>query len=356
MRHGVYGVLVCFLATACSTSNPSSPSASVASPVLLAPSNGAQIANSAQPVTLAVQNAVLSQVVAATYTFEVATDSAFANKVQTKSGVAAGASGQTSLTLGTLAAGSDYYWHAQAIAGGTTGVFSPVSKFTIGASVTITAPTALSPANGATVPTTPTLTVINATSTGPAGPIAYRFDISTSPTFATGTVTGSVVAGASQTSFTPSSALAANTTFYWRAVAIDQTSLVTSPTSAVLSFTTNATAGSVAITLAAQEGLTLWPNAQPPGTPGQAVLGNGWGVQNTVDFHGVPFVSPVIDALREFDLIDRGMDPQSALDWCHNNGYANSGVWVPSSNVVGFPQEYMGLLAGSWFMAIRSGG
>ncbi len=84
------------------------------------------------------------------------------------------------------------------------------------------------------------------------------------------------------------------------------------------------------------------------------MLGNGWGVQNTVDFHGVPFVSPVIDALREFDLIDRGMDPQSALDWCHNNGYANSGVWVPSSNVVGFPQEYMGLLAGSlWRPSIR---
>ena len=62
-------------------------------------------------------------------------------------------------------------------------------------------------------------------------------------------------------------------------------------------------------------------------------------MQNATDFNGVPFVSPVIDALREFDLIDRGMDPQSALDWCHNNGYANSGVWVPSAAVVGFPSR-----------------
>ncbi len=39
------------------------------------------------------------------------------------------------------------------------------------------------------------------------------------------------------------------------------------------------------------------------------ILGNGWQVQTIPDFTGVPFTSPLIDALREFDLLDRGMDP-----------------------------------------------
>ncbi len=240
MRRGAYGVLVCLLwATACSSGSPSSPSASVASPVPLAPTNGAQ-RNTAQPVTLVVQNATVSQAAAAvTYTFEVATDSAFANKVQTKTGVAAGPGGQTSLALGSLAPGSDYYWHAQATAGGTTGVFSGGAKFTIGTAVSNNSPTALSPANGATVPTTPTLTVVNATRTGPAGPIAYRFDISTSPTFASVTVSASVLEGAGQISTRRRPWRSAR--LLARAVAIDEVNLVSSPASAVFSFTTNST-------------------------------------------------------------------------------------------------------------------
>ncbi len=207
MRHGVYGVLVC---------SPPRPAARAihrrlrrrSLRVLLAPSNGAQIANSAQPVTLAVQNAVLA--VAATYTRG---DRLLANKVQTKSGgwrervtsLNARHPGRVGLLL---ARPGDRRRHNRRVQS------RPVHDR---ASVTITAPTALSPANGATVPTTPTLTVINATSTGPAGPIAYRFGHLDQLDVRDGTVTGSVVAGASQASFTPSSALAANTKFYWRA-------------------------------------------------------------------------------------------------------------------------------------------
>ena len=43
------------------------------------------------------------------YAFEVATDSAFASKVQVKSGVAEGTNGQTSVKLDTLLASRDYF-------------------------------------------------------------------------------------------------------------------------------------------------------------------------------------------------------------------------------------------------------
>ena len=357
MRYGVYGFMAFLLAaTACSTGSPASPAAttSTAAPLPLVPTSGAQLPNSAQPLTLVVQNTAGTQTGGTTYTFEVATDSAFANKVQTQTGVAASGGGQTRVTLSTLAAGSDYYWHAQATAGSTAGVFSVVSKFTIGTLITLNAPTAVAPANGTSVSTQPPLTVTNATRTAPAGPIAYRFDISTSPTFATVTVTGSAPEGAGQTAFTPTTALAPTTTFYWRATAIDQTNSVTSPASTVLSFTTTS-AVTTASALAAQEGLTLWPNVQPPGTAGHAVLGNSWQVQTIPDYTGARFVSPLLDALRVFDLLDRGMDPQSALNWLNSNGYPNSGAYYASVNVIGFPQEYMAFINGQWDMVVKVG-
>jgi hypothetical protein len=355
MRYCACGFAAFLLAaSACSGNNPASPSSSsIAAPLPLVPTNDAQVVNSAQPMTLVVQNAA-GVPAGATYDFEVATDSAFVNNVQAKTGVAAGTSGQTGVTLGMLAAGADYYWQARAKVDGTAGVFSTVFKFTIGASIAINAPVSISPANGASVSTQPTLTVINATPTGPSGPIAYRFDISTAPTFAALTVTGSVAPGAGQTSFTPTTDLAPVTTFYWRAIAIDQTDLVTSPASAARSFTTM-TAATQASALAAQEGLTLWPNLQPPGTPGHAVLGDNWQVQSLTGFTGVQFLSPALDALRVFDLLDRGMDPQSALNWCNSNGYPNSGAYYPSADVVGFPQEYMALIGGQWSMIIKVG-
>ena len=115
---------VCLLVVivgACSSKTPSEPSGtgSVAGPRQQQPANGALIRNVEQPVTLAVANAVVTQQSTTTYTFEVATDTGFANKVQTKSGVAEGSGGVTSVRLDALAPGADYYWHAQATGAGT---------------------------------------------------------------------------------------------------------------------------------------------------------------------------------------------------------------------------------------------
>jgi hypothetical protein len=75
--------------------------ASIAAPSPLAPANNAQIRNLDQPVTLIVQNAITTKP-GLTYTFEVATDPAFASKVQTKDAVVEGTSGQTGVRLDQL--------------------------------------------------------------------------------------------------------------------------------------------------------------------------------------------------------------------------------------------------------------
>src|SRR5580658_4249427 len=163
------------IVSSCSSSNPLTPS--VTTPNLLQPANGAQISNLSQPVTLVVANSITTGTGTLTYTFEVATDTAFANKVFTNTSVPQGGNGQTSVLLGTLNAGSNYYWHARA---GATGAFSAPFKFTIGPAISLSAPTPVAPSNGATTSGWPTFTVNDATKTGPASPLVYRFDIGTS--------------------------------------------------------------------------------------------------------------------------------------------------------------------------------
>ena len=111
-------------ATACSKSTPTQPSdagttSSVTMPRPVAPAPNVLIRNVDQPVTLVVANAVVTQGSASTYTFEVATDTAFVNKVFSKAGVAAGANGQTSLTIDRIGPGAQHYWRAHAEGGGT---------------------------------------------------------------------------------------------------------------------------------------------------------------------------------------------------------------------------------------------
>ena len=86
-------------------------------------------------------------------------------------------------------------------------------------------------------------------------------------------------------------------------------------------------------------------------------MGDNWQVQNTHDYTGAPFTSPLLDALRVFDLLDRGMDPQSALNWLNSNGYPNTGAFYPGPEVIGFAQEYMALnpYTGAWDMIIKVG-
>jgi hypothetical protein len=347
------------LAISCAQS-PATPtgSATVTSPALAAPANGAQIANLKQPVTLTINNAFVSDSTSTVlYTFEVATDAAFGSKVQTPT--ASPGTGQTSVVLSPLAPGLTYFWHARASGGGTVGLFSTTGTFTVGPALALSTPNPVAPQPGATPSGWPTLTVTNSIRTGPVAQLAYRFDVSTTSTFASTIVSATVSEGPNgQTSFTPpfSTPVPAGTLLFWRVTAVDAPDGITSAASTTQSFTPQALTQQALLALV--EGTTLWPGVQPPGTNGHATLGDNWPVTTYTSFNGVQFLSPPLEALQEFDLIDRGMDPQAAIDWMHANGYFSDGVWSPSDNVVGFPFEYMSLNrdTGAWDLVLRSGG
>jgi hypothetical protein len=101
---------------------------------------------------------------------------------------------------------------------------------------------------------------------------------------------------------------------------------------------------SAAARLAAQVGVVLWPNAQPTGTNGQAVMGDNWAP--TTMYH-VPthtyFQSPTAEMLRIFDLIDRGYDVQVAINWMNGNGYPTIAYWYlpPEKAVIGLQYVYI---------------
>ena len=251
------GIVVSFagllLAGACSKSSPASPSPSAAPPAdssltgsvttprPLTPAAGAAIANLAQPVTLTILNAIVTKPGATTYTFEVASDAAFTTKVQTRDGVSEGSGGQTSVKLDTLAPAKDYYWHARATGGGTTGVFSAAFKFTIGPAISINAPVPIAPINGAATGARPALRATNATRTGPAGALSYRFEISTTSAFSSLVATATNSEGVNETGFIPTADLPVQTTLFWRVTAIDSANNISSAPSAPQSFVTSLT-------------------------------------------------------------------------------------------------------------------
>jgi len=349
-------VATVLLMTSCSKS-PVTPTGSVTvtTPAQIAPANGASIPNQNQPVTLTVSNAFVTESSASVlYTFEVSTDSAFGSKVQTKT--APGGTSQTSVVLDALAPGQIYFWHARATGGDTAGTFSPSEKFTVGPAISLSAPGALAPLTGATPSGWPTFIISDSSRSGPVGTVTYKFEVSNSSTFTSDVLNQTAAETANQTSFTPpgSTSVLVGTTLFWRATAIDATNGIVSAPSTAQSFVSSQLTRQVLI--ATQEGFVLWPNAQPPGTNGHAVLGANWDPQTVVSFNSVTFQCPPLEALREFDLIDRGMDPQAALDWMNVNGYLTTGIWVPSVQVVGYPFIYIALIGGSWNLVVRIGG
>jgi hypothetical protein len=184
---------------------------------------------------------VVTQTGATTYTFEIATDSAFTAKVQTKDAVPEAGPGQTSVKLDTLAPARDYFWHVRAQGGGTTGVFGATYRFTVGPAITLNAPVPLSPLTGAGTTARPVLTVANVSRTGPAGPLVYKFEIADNPGFNPVAVTVTVPEGTGQTTLGVSNYpmdLGASRTYYWRATASDAANGVTSPVSSTQTFVT----------------------------------------------------------------------------------------------------------------------
>jgi hypothetical protein len=341
-------------------------SGSIVAPRPSAPPTNAILRFTDQPVTLAVTNAVVTKPGDTTYTFEVATDLGFANKVQTRDGVPEGSGGQTSIRLDALAGGQDYYWHARAQGSGTTGVFSVPFKFTVGPAIVISAPAPIGPLNGTTVNSRrPAFRVANAVRTGPAGPITYKFEISTVQTFASILMTGNNTEGINETGFIPLTDLPTGMVLYWRATAMDVTNGVSSSASAVQNFIVANPSQAEAI--AAQLGQPLWPGATPPGTVGHATMGEagpygvGWDIKTLHYGPGnVDFQSPDIEMLRLFDLFDRGYQPDDAVAWMNQNGYPTAALWYPPPEKAVLGLKYVYIAArnkvsvnGIWDIVVR---
>lgn len=319
----------------------------------LTPANSATVRNADQPVTLTLLNAITTADSGVTYTYEVASDAAFANRVQTWNDVAETAGGQTTRRLDPLAPGRDYWWHARASGGGTTGVFGPAAKFTISAAISLGAPTPIAPVTGTQTQPRPTLRVVNSTRTGPAGAVTYRFEIATSSAFTTLLASGTVAEGANESSYTPPANLPLDQLLFWRATAIDAANGVSSAPSAAQSFTPHVI--SQAEVIAQQLGGTLWPGQQPAGTLGHAVLGDFWIIEVLVSYTGVRFQNPPFDALQIFDLLDRGYGEQEAIDWMNSHGYSTIAAWYPGPRVIGFDWEYMAFFDAKWSLVLRVG-
>jgi hypothetical protein len=253
---GIWSALALLVVTtACTKSSPVRPSEGTASgssasvtdsvtgvtltsPLPVSPANNQQFKFAEQPLTLTVGNAVSTGNTPLTYTFEVASDAAFATKVYSKDGVAAGAT-QTALKIDTLPgpAAKNYFWRARVSSGSQTGPYSTIRGFAVGAAVTLTTPVLASPAAGGTVGGQPTLSVNNVQKTGPAGQIVYRFEVSTSSSFGSLTAVNTVAEQAGSTTSTTINANLGNGNYFWRVQASDPSNGITTEYSSVSPFT-----------------------------------------------------------------------------------------------------------------------
>jgi len=242
------------VATACEKKSPTAPTAAqtassqtasvtdastgitLTSPAPLTPLDAQQFRFAEQPLKLVVSNAVTTGSRPLTYTFEVASDSGFGSIVFSRSGIGSDGSGQVNVTVDKLAGAKTYYWRARASAGSFTGLNSKVRSFGIGPEVVIQAPSLVAPANGANLGDRGLMMVNNASRSGPAGPIVYRFEVSDSTNFSNLVFVATQSEQGGQTSVQLTAQLVANNTYYWRVQASDPANGVTGPYSAVSSF------------------------------------------------------------------------------------------------------------------------
>lgn len=223
--------------TACEASKSSTPlSASVAGPIpgieisapkMLEPTPGTKISVEQQPVTLLIENAGSNGPRPLTYSFDIATDAAFTNKVFSREAIAQGEGGRTSLRMtDTLGTGRTYYWRARAEDGANTGPYANPAAFEIFTPIVIDVPGLTSPAPNSTVLNMrPTFTLSNSPRSGPVGTINYLIELADSDSFANKVATWTAVETPSKTNLVSPVDLAPGKVYYWHARAYDPTTV-----------------------------------------------------------------------------------------------------------------------------------
>ena len=207
--------------------NPLSPSVAgpiagveITAPRPVEPSNGTKLKHSQQPVKLMVENANSNGVRPLSYSFEVASDSAFQAKVFARSGVTPGTNGKTTVTLDALTVGKSYYWRARAEDGANTGPFVTAS-FEVLPQPDLGVPTLVSPINNERVASaTPTITIGASTRNAAIGTVTYEIQVAVDVAFAQIVSSALLTNPAAQVSYV-TAALPPSRTHYWRARASD---------------------------------------------------------------------------------------------------------------------------------------
>lgn len=189
-------------------------------------------ANAATAVSLTPAFSWTASAGAATYRIEVSTNSSYTSPAINQTGI----TGTSFTPGGGLAGNTTYYWRVTAINGGGSTVASNAGRtFT---TLTPPAPSAFTqtaPAASATsVSRTPTFTWAAA-----ANASTYALTVSVNSNLSSPLINASNL---TNTSFSPGTSLAANTTYYWRVVATNSTGSTTATNSGI-SFTTSATTG-----------------------------------------------------------------------------------------------------------------
>ena len=225
-----------FTLTACEASKSSTPlsplvagpipGVDISAPKMLEPLASQRIPVDRQPVTLLIENALTTGVRPLTYSFDIATDANFNNKVFSRAGVVPGEGGRTSLRLeDALATGRTYFWRARALDGANEGPFATALSFDIFTPIVIEAPTLVAPGINATVNTLrPRFVFRNAVRSGPVGAITYLLEVADSDSFANKiAVTGAEQPN--QTTLDIPTDLAYSRVYYWHVRAYDPTNL-----------------------------------------------------------------------------------------------------------------------------------
>jgi hypothetical protein len=297
------GVLAAAMSlTACEaskSSNPLSPSVAgpipgvnISAPKMLEPSTGTKIAVSQQPVTLLIENAGTTGPRPLTYSFDIATDTGFNNKVFSRENIPQGDGGRTSLRMtDALATGYTYYWRVRAQDGANTGPYATPAAFTIFTPIVIELPGLTAPAPNSTVTTLrPTFTIANAPRSGPVGQINYLIELADSDSYANKVATWSVAETPNQTSTVSPVDLTYGKVYYWHVRAYDPT-----------------TVGPWTVTQAFQELAEPAP-VYTPGPPSAGPAPNDAINLNTVIVHNSPNPTnwPATTTLQRMDLMPSG--------------------------------------------------
>jgi hypothetical protein len=170
------------LLAACTS--PASPAVSFTAPGAVGPVAGASLRFSDQPISLTLANAAETTPASLTYSVDVATDNAFANKVVSRTGIVPSAGSTTSVVLPVLPGNQTYYWRALSVVGAVSGTAVAPKSFYVGPNVTLTPPVIESP-SGVVSSVTPTFTVSDVTRAGTVGgTIFYDFQVASDSGFA----------------------------------------------------------------------------------------------------------------------------------------------------------------------------